>query len=679
MKVSINSKFVSGPYGGGMQFANYLRDFLKREGVDAVNDLKDTDIDIILHVNPFPHLTPEASAYSYLDAHKYKKSHPRAIIIERVNECDERKGTSHVNKLLAEAGSKSDFVVFIASWLRPLILKAGLSQEKPWRVILNGADAEIFNTQGKAFWSSQGKLKIVTHHWSDNPKKGHTIYQKLDQLLSEQKFEDLFEFTYIGRAPAGLNYTNTSLLPPLAGKELAEELKKHHIYITATENEPAGMHHIEGALCGLPLLYINSGALPEYCEGFGLEFADNNLPEKLLEIRERYQEFSERIKDYNRTAEKMAREYLSLFQELKVKGKLPATQEAQTFNIKKLIPGFLKRPIISLYILGRLLMRGGSKGIKLNLAGVLPPLGSKAIVHGGKVKLLHLREHFGDTWRSFNIAYFVSSGLPFAPAIWMKLYKLFGVRVVWNQNGVAYPAWAGGNTDRINSLMNPIHLADYVIFQTEFTKKCADKFIGEYKGPSEILINPVDTKHFRPSETAQPVEPLKVIMSGHHFESRERLKVSLEGVKLAGAKLIVIGNTQEIPKEDWIEVIGKFTQEEAPALYNKGHMLLHLKNLDPCPTFVLEALASGLPVVGLANGGMPELVDSGSGILIPAPEDFEEFHYPTPEEVAEAIIKVKNNLEAMSLSAREQALRFDKERWLNKHEEIFKRLCQPSQ
>lgn len=316
MKISINSKFLNGPYGGGMQFANFMREYLPAQGQTVVNDLNDGDIDIILHVNPFPERTPDASEYSYLDAYEYKRTHPETIIIERVNECDERKGTNYMNRMLADAAKHSDFVVFIASWLRPLILKAGLPEEKPWRVILNGADEKIFNTTGKEFWNGRDKLKIVTHHWSDNPRKGHAIYQQINELLDQEEFGNNFEFTYIGRVPKELNYKSTCLVPPLSGPELATELKKHHLYITASENEPGGMHHIEGGLCGLPFLYINSGALPEYCANFGLEFDALNLERKLMEMKERYNEFAEKIKRYDNTALKMGQEYLKLFEEL---------------------------------------------------------------------------------------------------------------------------------------------------------------------------------------------------------------------------------------------------------------------------------------------------------------------------------------------------------------------------
>ncbi len=313
MKVSINSQFLEGPYGGGMQFANFMKKFLVAEGIEVTNKLED-DTNIILHVNPFPDLTPNASAYSYLDAYRHKERMPKTIIIERVNECDERKGTNYMNKLLVKAAEKSDFVVFIASWLRPILLKAGLDEHKPWKVILNGGDAKIFNADGKKFWDGKERLKIVTHHWSNNPNKGHEIYKELDKMAGDE-----FEFTYIGRTPSGLEYKKARVIPPLSGLELAEELKKHHVYITASLNEPAGMHHIEGALCGLPILYINSGALPEYCQDYGLEFNKENLNEKIMEMREKYPEFKDKIMSYPHTAEKMAEEYLNLFKELYAK------------------------------------------------------------------------------------------------------------------------------------------------------------------------------------------------------------------------------------------------------------------------------------------------------------------------------------------------------------------------
>jgi len=312
MKVSINSSFITGPYGGGMQIAFGLKDFLTKNEVKVVNNLQDDDVDIIIHLNPFPFLM-KASSFSFFDAFRYKLLHPKVVIINQINECDERKGTHYMNRLLIKASRYSDFNVFIADWLKPLLENQGLNKYQPYEIILNGADATLFNTFGKQNWDGRERLKIVTHHWGGNFFKGHDIYKKIDNLLEGDDFANRFSFTFIGNVPSGVGYKHATIMKPLAGIELAEELKKHHVYITASRNEPAGLHHIEGILSGLPVLYINSGALPQYCFGYGLEFNEQNLVDKLDEMYKNYNEWVEKIRRYDRTFDKMNREYLNLF------------------------------------------------------------------------------------------------------------------------------------------------------------------------------------------------------------------------------------------------------------------------------------------------------------------------------------------------------------------------------
>lgn len=336
MKISLNSKFLEGPYGGGMQFANYFRKFLNEQGVSVVNNLDGAGIDVILNINPFPFLTKNASAYySFLDAYRYKLANPKTIIINRINECDERKGTDYVNSLLIRASRYADALVYIGAWLKPLLERQGLHTKTIIsQVIRNGADEKIFNTLGKKTWDGHGRLKIVTHHWSANINKGHDVYKKIDELLSNQKFRDEFSFTIIGNIPNTIKYKNTVVLGPLSGVRLAAELQKHHVYVTASLNEPGGMHHIEGALCGLPILYINSGALPEYCAPYGLEFNANNLEQKLNEMRIRYSEFIVALKSYPYTASKMAKEYLAFIKRLYEMRERLALQAGTVFGRK---------------------------------------------------------------------------------------------------------------------------------------------------------------------------------------------------------------------------------------------------------------------------------------------------------------------------------------------------------
>ncbi|MBT3948968.1 hypothetical protein HOF40_02670 [Candidatus Parcubacteria bacterium] len=308
MKVSLSIKKVEGPFGGGAIFANTVSDFLVSKGIEVVNDLNDKDIDIVLHVNPFPFLM-QSSSYSFFNAFIYKLKHPKTIIIQGIHECDERKGTHYMNKLLVNACNHADFVIFVASWLKPLLEKNGLDKDKPSQVILHGVPEEIFNTENKKFWDKKSKMKIVRHHWGGQFLKGHDFYQRLDKLLGSSEFGDKFEFTYIGNYPKNLEYKNTKLISPISGKELGDELKKHDLYITGSRNEPAGMQHVEGALCGMPLLYIDSGAFKEYCEGYGLEFNEYNFEEKIMEMYRDYDMYVEKVKEYDRISSKMGQEY----------------------------------------------------------------------------------------------------------------------------------------------------------------------------------------------------------------------------------------------------------------------------------------------------------------------------------------------------------------------------------
>ena len=78
--------------------------------------------------------------------------------------------------------------------------------------------------------------------------------------------------------------------------DLSLELKKHHVYITGSLNEPSGNHHMEAAMTGLPILYINSGGIPEYCVNFGVEFEVENLENRLDYLIQNYEKYYDNLK-----------------------------------------------------------------------------------------------------------------------------------------------------------------------------------------------------------------------------------------------------------------------------------------------------------------------------------------------------------------------------------------------
>jgi len=311
MKISIGTSIKDGPWGGGNLFAINLSNYLIQKGHEVVSNLKEDDIDIVLLTEP--RKTSESSAFTHIDVNNYLNyENQNAIVVHRINECDERKGTNFVNKYLIDVNKSADYTVFVSTWLKNLFVNQGLSPKNK-EVILAGANQDIFNSDGYRPWNKLEKMKIVTHHWGANWNKGFEIYSKLDELLSSDDYKNKFEFTYIGNLPKNFAFKNALHIPPLSGKELATELKKNHIYITASINEPSGNHHIEAAQCSLPLLFIESGGIPEYCLNYGLMFNKSNFLEKLNEIYNNYDFYLEQILNYPFNADKMCDDYLDLF------------------------------------------------------------------------------------------------------------------------------------------------------------------------------------------------------------------------------------------------------------------------------------------------------------------------------------------------------------------------------
>lgn len=249
MIIYFNRLPLKSPWGGGNQFLQSMIDCFTSKGHTVVHDLV-PDIDWIFTIDP----RPREQGVGINEIYNYKLKNPNVKILYRVNECDKRKNTQGMDELIYQMTVISDKVVFISDWLKNYFPDLGLNKESD--VITNGCNHDHFYPVDHS--GLEKKIKLVTHHWSDHWLKGFDIYQKIDQYILDNP-ECPFEFYYIGNHNNSYKPTSTNLIPPACGKELGDLLRKFDVYVTASRWEPGGMHHIEAASCGLPILYHEDG------------------------------------------------------------------------------------------------------------------------------------------------------------------------------------------------------------------------------------------------------------------------------------------------------------------------------------------------------------------------------------------------------------------------------------
>ena len=297
---------------------------------------------------------------------------------------------------------------------------------------------------------------------------------------------------------------------------------------------------------------------------------------------------------------------------------------------------------------------------------------------GGTAKLQKLAERWPNRPADFTLLYLASPHFPRDLGPLLRISRRRKAAVVVNQDGVAYPGWAGDRVEELNRpLRRALAAADHVLYQSAFCKRSADEFLGEPRGEWEILHNAVDIERFAPG-TPPPGPP--VLLLGGDQTQAYRLELALATLRvvraaLPGARLLVTGRlVSDVALDEGVELVGRYSQRDAPDVFRRAHLLLHPKVNDPCPTVVLEAMACGLPVVHPASGGTVELVGEG-GIGVPHDDSFARDSPPSPEALAEAVLAVLTDRDRYAEAARRRAVeRFALEPWLDRHAELFAQL-----
>jgi glycosyltransferase involved in cell wall biosynthesis len=270
-KIALSYKPKRTPWGGGNQVMEQLVAHLLDQG-HRVTFCLEPGVTAILLVDP---RAGDTTTFSVSEIHDFKMAHPHVICVHRINECDLRKNTHEIDDILCQANMVADYTVFISHWLKDYFVARWFDPRRPHVVIQNGADTELFYPDPAQGYVPGKRFRIVTHHWSDNWNKGFHVYREVDRLIASGELEDC-SLMVIGRWPQEIKWQAATTHPPTRGRALANLLRRNHVYLTASLWEPCGMHHVEGAQCGLPLVYHeDGGGIVEMGRRYGVAFRDD--------------------------------------------------------------------------------------------------------------------------------------------------------------------------------------------------------------------------------------------------------------------------------------------------------------------------------------------------------------------------------------------------------------------
>ncbi len=280
--VGLWHSFFEPPYGGGNQFMMALRKGLTELGVDVREN----------------ELTEEIDAYILNSIHfdvdrflEFSRKH-RLNVVHRID------GPIHMIRgfdlekdiLCYELNEKfAGATVLQSNWVYKNIVRLNYRPVSP-SIIINAVDSDIFHRHGRVKFSKDRKIRLISSSWSNNPRKGGPVYGWIEDNLDWNRFE----YTFVGNASE--EFSRIRRLEPVPSEDLADLLRQHDIYITASQNDPCSNAVIEALSCGLPTLFLNDGGHPELVGSGGLPFTSNEeiLPQ-LDRLFENYEMFQNHI------------------------------------------------------------------------------------------------------------------------------------------------------------------------------------------------------------------------------------------------------------------------------------------------------------------------------------------------------------------------------------------------
>ena len=273
--------FVQAPYGGGNQFMHALWDECERRGYRLENN-QISPVTRACLCNSFNFDFDRLRRFVRAGCRVVHRVDGPVGIYRGQDDGVDRRIWS-MNQEVADA------TVFQSRYSLEEHERLGLRFKAP-RIIHNAADPAIFHAAGREPFSLTRRIRLIATSWSDNPNKGAAVYKWLEDRLDWNRFD----FTFVGRSAVA--FDRIRVIPPQSSTGLADLLRSHDIFLTASLHDPCSNALVEALSCGLPALHAASGGHPELVGDAGFAFSDREEILPLLDqLIEEYPERQGRI------------------------------------------------------------------------------------------------------------------------------------------------------------------------------------------------------------------------------------------------------------------------------------------------------------------------------------------------------------------------------------------------
>lgn len=253
----------------------------------------------------------------------------------------------------------------------------------------------------------------------------------------------------------------------------------------------------------------------------------------------------------------------------------------------------------------------------------------------GRVDVMHILANSGWAWHLFV-----------TPAV--VIGRLRGTAVIVNYHGGSADTFFANAPGHVLRMLTSTSMR---VVPSAFLLR----IFAKYGLSAEVIPNTIDLRRFVPAPTrafgqaphlivTRNLEPVYDVATAIRAFARIRASFPEAQLTIAGSgpehsRLQAL--VAEFGLDASVRFSGRIDNADIPQLYASADCLINPSTVDNMPISILEAFASGVPVVSTCAGGVPDMLEDGvSGMLAPIGDD---------AAMAEKVLTI---LETPSLAAR---------------------------